>query len=671
MFRCRLLPLAGLLLAIGCTWPVRQRTDQTVCRIANQPYDIGPANSRPTSASPLVDKPTNDSAPSNLPPSQQASAKAPASQPANVGSALGGQMDVPNAPQRHELRFVNNQLQAASETRCDRTSAAWLESPTGPRPGGTSAEQGVVEKVAWSQSAVESEKRFSVPGLRIPRRMPGSETPAIKLPATEDGIDELYPALQPLPDEPRMLPGPDGRPYSLSDLQRIAAANSPALRQAVARVNEARGKVIQARTYANPNASYFLDPNANNTSSGVQGMGIEQVIKTAGKQKLSAAAAQKDYENAQLALRAARNDLATRVRQAYFALLVDKETLAVTRAVARFTDEIYQLSTQLLEGGTTADYEPTALRAQANTTRLAYQQAIVTYMYDWNALVAAIGLHQLPLTEVAGRIDRFIPYYDYDQVRAYVLRNHTDILTALNLVPQARYNLKLAQVTAIPDLDVAYRYGKDLTAFPFGSYSQFLLSMPLPVWDQNKGNIIAAQSALVRATEEQHNSELDLTNRLADAYTNYQNNLYAVDYYRRYILPDLVRYYRGVYQRRPLEPDAVNVGDLAFAQQNLSQNVMAYLGVLGNLWQSVVGVADFLQTDDLFQMASPRPLPELPDFDEVSRWACGHSHVAAKCGVNVAPTLRGGVFQSPVATDTPSRSAGATAAANNRRTEER
>ncbi|HQU46852.1 MAG TPA: hypothetical protein PK867_28870, partial [Pirellulales bacterium] len=82
--------------------------------------------------------------------------------------------------------------------------------------------------------------------------------------------------------------------------------------------------------------------------------------------------------------------------------------------------------------------------------------------------------------------------------------------------------------------------------------------------------------------------------------TNYRNNLYSIDYYRRYILPDLVRFYRGVYERRNVDSEAVNVGDLAFAQQNLSQNVLGYLGALGSMWSSVVAMADFLQTDDLF-----------------------------------------------------------------------
>jgi cobalt-zinc-cadmium efflux system outer membrane protein len=83
--------------------------------------------------------------------------------------------------------------------------------------------------------------------------------------------------------------------------------------------------------------------------------------------------------------------------------------------------------------------------------------------------------------------------------------------------------------------------------------------------------------------------------------------------YRRSVLPDLVRYYRGVFDRRQIDPNSA-FGDLVFAQQNLATNVTAYIGILGSLWSSVVTVADFLQTDNLFQTGEKRDLPQLPDF---------------------------------------------------------
>ena len=85
------------------------------------------------------------------------------------------------------------------------------------------------------------------------------------------------------------LPGPNGRPYTLADLQQLAAANSPTLRQAASDVEAARGLLQQAGLYPNPTIGYEAGPNANNTATGTQGFFIDQVIKTGGKLKLQAA----------------------------------------------------------------------------------------------------------------------------------------------------------------------------------------------------------------------------------------------------------------------------------------------------------------------------------------------------------------------------------------------
>ena len=147
---------------------------------------------------------------------------------------------------------------------------------------------------------------------------------------------------------------------------------------------------------------------------------------------------------------------------------------------------------------------------------------------------------------------------------------------------------------------------KDFTLAPFGTYNALSVGIPLPIWDQNKGNIIAAQAALVRASEESHRVEVTLTNNLASRIRNYKNNLYAMEDYRRNILPDLVRYYRGVFARRQVDPTLGLWRPGVRPADTCRQNVTSYLGVLGSLWTSVVGVADFLQTDDLFQLAEPR-----------------------------------------------------------------
>jgi cobalt-zinc-cadmium efflux system outer membrane protein len=565
----RLLLYSGVVLIAGCLFPVREKSDLVVADLASHPYDVTPE---------------------------------PLAKPASASAE----------EKRSDGKSTNKSSAVATGPAADVHTTAMMQAKDGAKPA--------------------RPRRID---LTIPSAIPGSEAAAIaNFPEDQEAAkretNRIYPELPPLTPDPVALPGPEGQPYTLADLQRMAAANSPTLRQAVADVQAARGNLIQARTYPNPVVGLEQDPNNNNSSTGTIGGFVDQPIKTGGKLRLQGAAAEMDVRNAELALRRARSDLATQVRNAYFGLLVAHESMRVNRALAQFTDEIYRLQRELVPSGFAAAYEPATLRAQAYAARLAHKQAIGSYVYAWKQLVAVIGMHQLPLTEVAGRIDRLIPYFEFDTILAHVRAQHTDVLTARNAIQKARYNLMLAQITPLPDIDVRLAVLKETTQPPFTWVHSLQVGVPFPIWDQNKGNIIAAQSALDRATEEPHRAEVSLTNTLATAYTAYKNNLEALEHYRRYILPDQVRYYRGVFRRREVD---LNVGfvDLVQAQQTLATSVTSYLSVLGQLWTSVVNVADLLQTDDLFQMGQPHELPELPDLEALCHWPCQHPAPAAGC----------------------------------------
>ncbi|HXY36604.1 MAG TPA: TolC family protein [Planctomycetaceae bacterium] len=571
----------------GCLYHARERTDGTVANLVSHPYDVMPAGALPPAAAPPAAAPAAESPV----PAPQGTAPAPAASPSDGKAPASG-------------------AKSQSSAQLDVKTSKLLQA---------SYEEDLAQELAQQQP-----KKFEP---KIPPELPGSEAKAIVIPkepeAKERAIDKIFPKLPPLAVEPVALQSPEGRAYSLSDLQFIAAGNSPELRQAASDVEAARGALIQARAYPNPNTGWQITPSNDGSVPSAQGPFIDQTIKTAGKLKLASASAEMDLQNAELALRRARSDLATRVRQAYYALLVAKETVRVNRALAKFTDEVYVLHTGLLQAGNAASYEPMALRAQAYSARLSYDQSIQNYLYAWKQVVTTIGQRQLPLTQVEGRIDAVIPYFDYDTVLNYVLKNHTDVLTARNGLDKAKYQLKLAQVTPIPDFDFNIALLKDYEVPPKALVPTATITFPLPIWDQNKGNIMSAEAALVRATEESHRVEMALTNALATNFNGYKTNLQALDYYRNHILPDQVRAYRGVLERRQLDPSAA-FSDLFGAQQTLAGFVTTYLGVLSSLWTSAVSVADVLQSDDIFQLADPQAVPALPDLGVLLPFPCCH-----------------------------------------------
>ncbi len=577
----RLLVLVGPLLLSGCLYNGREQTDKMVCDLAAHPLDLTAGQTQP--------------------------ATGPSGKPATSGPVLPG-LDV-------------------------QTSALLLADIPAPPPSSDGIR--LVNYEANELAQVPPNKEEIMKLFNIPKDLPGADAPPLpdfsRDPAMKSQqLREFYAKLPPLPEAPRAQPGPNGMPYTLADLQQIAAINSPTLRQAASDVEAARGNMIQAAAYPNPTLSYQIAPSNDGSTSAFVGFGVDQVIKTGGKLQLATAAALKNLENAELALKRARSDLSTQVRNAYFAVLVAEETVRVNRSLARFTDDVYEIQIKLSEGPTAAPYEPTQLQAQSWTVRTALYQAIQTYVYSWKQLVAVLGERQLPLSQVAGRIDSSIPYYDYDAVLGHVLAFHTDVLTARNGIDQARANLKLQQVTPIPDVDLSVGVAKDFAVEPKLITQTVSVGVPIPIWDQNKGAILAAEAALVRATEEPHRVETVLTSNLAAAYNNYTNNLVALEYYRRYILPDQIRAYQTIYLRRNVDNlQGVVFGDVVAAQQTLVTSMGAYLTILGQLWTSVTSVADFLQTDNLFQVGEPVGLPPLPDFEHAPGWPCCHTCAAA------------------------------------------
>src|SRR5205823_12521777 len=131
----------------------------------------------------------------------------------------------------------------------------------------------------------------------------------------------------------------------------------------------ARGAALQAGMPPNPGFGYEGDTMGTMGSAGYQGAFVDQLIKTANKLQLARAVATMDLRNAELALRRAQTDLATRVRGGYFAVLVARENVRINKALAGFTTQIFNIQVDQIKAGFAAPYEPMWLRPLAYQPR--------------------------------------------------------------------------------------------------------------------------------------------------------------------------------------------------------------------------------------------------------------------------------------------------------------
>jgi len=504
--------------------------------------------------------------------------------------------------------------------------------------------------------------------LEVPANLPGSKAPLMKLeglpknflkldPKEQEklmtkAVSKYFPPLLDVGPDPQALPGPDGRPLTLADLQKLAREHSPLLRQAASDIEAALGAKIQAAVYNNPTIGY-LSSAESFTNGSITGPTITQTIVTMGKRKLAESAAKMDLANARLAYRRAETDLMAAVRSAYFAVLVNEEGMRANRALIELTDEVYKVMLIQLGQGQVAGYEPSQVSVYAGQARIGYIQSRNSYLQSWKNLATAIGLTMMPVTELSGSVTKNLPRFDFEKSLGHVLRYHTDALTANNGLDKARYNLRLAEVTAVPDITVGGGFLYDASPpGPTRIIPGVFANMPIPVFDRNQGGIRQAQGALVRAAEEPHRVQNALTASFADAYRHLEENRQVLELYHKQLLPQQIQAFRATVKRHftagPVEVAIAGsstsyVTDMIASEQNVVSLIGSYLATLGAYWQAASDTASLLQTDDVYAMASKVTNLPVTDLAELLSLPCCHpcSSVPVVPGVSAAPGMHG------------------------------
>jgi outer membrane protein TolC len=171
-------------------------------------------------------------------------------------------------------------------------------------------------------------------------------------------------------------------------------------------------------------------------------------------------------------------------------------------------------------------------------------------------------------------------------------------------------NLRLQQVTPLPNVDVeASVMYDDTTPLNDVAYS-LVIGIPLPVFNKNRGNIAAGDAELRGTHQDWARTRNDLIASLAQAYANYASSRTIAESYRSEIIRDEIRTYRGIYDRFRQAGDDLDFSQVVVSQQTLFDVVDQYLAALDAQWQALVDLARVLQIEDLAAMQGLSPPTE-------------------------------------------------------------
>jgi cobalt-zinc-cadmium efflux system outer membrane protein len=391
-------------------------------------------------------------------------------------------------------------------------------------------------------------------------------------------------------------PSAAAEPLTLQQLLDLAARNHPDLAAARARVDAARGQLLQAGLYPNPVVTPGIEELGNKDGpAGIPGVNISQEIVTAGKLRLAQAAAAHGVDAADWQATTRWFEVVTRVRLAYYDLLTAQQEVRASQEAVRIAQDGYDAIRKLEQAGLKARPDVLRARVELDQNRMRLGQAELRADAAGKLLAAAVGLPALPSTTLQDGLNEPVPLYEYRTVLESVLVRSSEVQASQAEVRQGEQLLYRARAERVPNVRFAVRPGY---SDPDKSFLVMLeAGAELPLFNRNQGNITTAAANLARLAAEARAVELRLSERLASAFQRYASARQSVELYAKNILPDAAEALRLVrlgYERGDPKYDYTAVLE---AQRTLVSAQLAEVQTRGELWRAVSEIEGLLQTD--------------------------------------------------------------------------
>lgn len=319
---------------------------------------------------------------------------------------------------------------------------------------------------------------------------------------------------------PLPAPRPQGA-MTLADLQNLAAANNPTIAAAEALIRQQQGLLRQETLYPNPTAGYLRSDPDQPGRSATQGVFLSQDIVTAGKLGLAGAAQREDVEARRWQLTAQRGRVANDVRIRYYDALGAQETVRATEELERLAEEGVRAAEQLVKAKQTARLDVIQAELQLNAVRTAVQDAKYRHQAAWRQLANVVGVPDLQPAPLGGDLAADAPQINWDESLQRLLAASPVLKAQEATIRAAGWDVKLARAQAIPNLNVQVVVQRDRVE-KYTSVSP-LISVPLPLFNRNQGNIQNAAGLLDQQRKEYERITLALRDQLAAAFQQYQS----------------------------------------------------------------------------------------------------------------------------------------------------
>ncbi len=369
---------------------------------------------------------------------------------------------------------------------------------------------------------------------------------------------------------------------TLRNAIQLALQHNPELAAFAKEVLALQGLTVQAGLLPNPVIQYDsedVSSRSHGPAARFDSIRIIQLFEIGGKRSARRLAALHGQESAEQDYAARQLDLIARVANVFLDVLSGQERLQLAIAGHELAQKVLDAAAKRVRAGKAPPIEETRAKVALATADIQVEQA-QRNLTSFRKQLALLWGNPKPAFElVLGDLETFVPIPDLQALEMHVQQNPLARRSLKNLEQQQAL-LTLEKARRIPDVTVNVgirRYGHDI---PNDTTALVGLSIPLPLFDRNQGNLMAAEQRMNRAIDERAAVDLQLKTMLAQAY----ESLIAADNEIRVLRDEILPGAKTTFTmaNRGYELGRFGFLELLDAQRTLFQNQTLYLNALSN-----------------------------------------------------------------------------------------
>lgn len=301
-------------------------------------------------------------------------------------------------------------------------------------------------------------------------------------------------------------------PLSLAKAIELALEGNPEVAAAKRQWEATEGQVLQGRSRPNPELAYSLEDTRSKTRT--QSWQLNLPVELGGKRAARTKAAEKTREQAQAQLAELQATVRANVAAAYFDVLTAQERLVLARDSAALAKSSTDTVSKRVAAGKVSPVEESKARVAEAGVRVELAQAASEQRNALSRLFALLGRIDAPYTVLEGKAENLPSVPSLVDLQPLIASSPGVVLARIE-VDRRKALTDLEQSKRVPDVTVSV--GMQRSNETQRNVLLFGVSVPLPVFDRNQGNLLEALKLEDKARDELQAATVRLHSEVAQA----------------------------------------------------------------------------------------------------------------------------------------------------------